>query len=94
LTFWLSNLILLRAFISKGVEKIDDSSCNNSQFDKNESVDGSSLKKSTPPLEEEKENTVEYADSWDDPQTFLFSLEKIEAWIFSRIVESVWWQVA
>lgn len=31
--------------------------------------------------------------SWEDPETFLVALEKVEAWIFSRIVESVWWQV-
>ncbi|GAV87826.1 NT-C2 domain-containing protein [Cephalotus follicularis] len=31
-------------------------------------------------------------DDWVDPQTFVVALEKVEAWIFSRIVESVWWQ--
>ncbi|KAM7259293.1 hypothetical protein ACFE04_015034 [Oxalis oulophora] len=31
-------------------------------------------------------------DEWEDPQTFLVALEKFEAWIFSRVVESVWWQ--
>ena len=47
-----------------------------------------------PPLhKEEKENTEEHFHSWEDPETFLVALEKVEAWIFSRIVESVWWQV-
>lgn len=32
-------------------------------------------------------------DDWHDPQTFIVALEKVEAWIFSRIVESIWWQV-
>lgn len=32
-------------------------------------------------------------DNWRDPQTFLIALEKVEAWMFSRIIESVWWQV-
>ncbi|XP_028769619.1 uncharacterized protein LOC114727059 [Neltuma alba] len=91
LTFWLSNLILLRAIVSKGVEKIqlDDSLCINS--DRNGSVNGSWLKRS-PSCDGEKENAIKYFHSWEDPQTFLFALEKIEAWIFSRIVESVWWQ--
>ncbi|KAF2583422.1 hypothetical protein F2Q68_00002521 [Brassica cretica] len=29
---------------------------------------------------------------WDDPGTFITALEKVEAWIFSRVVESIWWQ--
>ncbi|KAK8370485.1 hypothetical protein V6Z12_A01G180700 [Gossypium hirsutum] len=35
----------------------------------------------------------EGSDDWVDPRTFLLALQKFEAWIFSRIVESVWWQV-
>lgn len=31
-------------------------------------------------------------DDWRDPQTFIIALEKVEAWMFSRIIESVWWQ--
>ncbi|MBA0805549.1 hypothetical protein Gohar_005052 [Gossypium harknessii] len=31
-------------------------------------------------------------EEWVDPQTFLLALEKFETWIFSRIIESVWWQ--
>ncbi|KAK8582939.1 hypothetical protein V6N13_069705 [Hibiscus sabdariffa] len=34
----------------------------------------------------------ESSDDWVDPQTFLLALQKFEAWIFSRIIESVWWQ--
>lgn len=34
----------------------------------------------------------DFAD-WEDPNTFIAALEKIETWIFSRLVESVWWQV-
>lgn len=30
---------------------------------------------------------------WENPHTFLSALQKVEAWIFSRIVESIWWQV-
>ncbi|KAJ4904890.1 nucleolar protein gar2-related [Raphanus sativus] len=30
---------------------------------------------------------------WHEPETFTAALEKVESWIFSRIVESVWWQV-
>lgn len=34
----------------------------------------------------------EFGD-WDDPDTLISALERIENWIFSRTVESVWWQV-
>ncbi|TKY51914.1 hypothetical protein E2542_SST23434 [Spatholobus suberectus] len=80
LTFWFSNLISLRAIVSKEVENIHfgDGPCINSECD----VTGNTLH------EKEKDNT----DSWEDPKTFLVALEKVEAWIFSRIVESVWWQ--
>lgn len=30
---------------------------------------------------------------WEDTHTFTSALEKVEAWIFSRIIESIWWQV-
>ncbi|KAJ0229684.1 hypothetical protein HA466_0314850 [Hirschfeldia incana] len=30
---------------------------------------------------------------WHETETFTEALEKVESWIFSRIVESVWWQV-
>ncbi|KAK7391724.1 hypothetical protein VNO78_20143 [Psophocarpus tetragonolobus] len=68
LTFWFSNLILLRGIVSKGVET------------------GNTLHK------EEKDDAEKPFHSWEDPETFLVALEKVEAWIFSRIVESVWWQ--
>jgi len=32
-------------------------------------------------------------DDWQETSTFTAALEKIESWIFSRTVESVWWQV-
>jgi len=84
LTFWFSNLLLLRAIVSKEVENIPfgDGSCINSECD----AVGNTLH------EEEKDKEKQF-HSWEDPKTFLIALEKVEAWIFSRIVESVWWQV-
>lgn len=43
--------------------------------------------------DESNDNSIENSEDWDDLQTFTGLLEKFEAWIFSRIVESVWWQV-
>ncbi|CAH8390754.1 unnamed protein product [Eruca vesicaria subsp. sativa] len=62
LTFWLSNSIVLRATLSRGIEKL------NLVFIKPGS------------------------DEWEDPRAFLAALEKLESWIFSRVVKSVWWQ--
>lgn len=36
---------------------------------------------------------TEELEHWADPATFLSALSKTESWIFSRILESVWWQV-
>lgn len=33
------------------------------------------------------------SDDWEDAHTFTSALEKVEAWIFSRVIESIWWQV-
>ena len=32
-------------------------------------------------------------DDWQETGTFTAALERVESWIFSRVVESVWWQV-
>lgn len=36
---------------------------------------------------------MKFSDDWQETGTFAAALEKVESWIFSRIVESVWWQV-
>ncbi|KAF8399918.1 hypothetical protein HHK36_015788 [Tetracentron sinense] len=49
--------------------------------------------KAPSPIKKEKKiGLTENFDDWEDPQTFTTALEKTEAWIFSRIIESVWWQ--
>lgn len=30
---------------------------------------------------------------WQQPGTFITALEKIEGWIYTKIIESLWWQV-
>ncbi|KAL4570119.1 hypothetical protein LXL04_025770 [Taraxacum kok-saghyz] len=39
-----------------------------------------------------KKSSIKLPDDWRDPQTFMIALEKVESWMFSRIIESVWWQ--
>ncbi|KAL5537325.1 hypothetical protein UlMin_043687 [Ulmus minor] len=80
LTFWLSNSIVLRAILSQTVGK--------QQLPAGQQVNYNGL---VPPREKKNDN-IESFDGWGDPLSFMIALEKFEAWIFSRIVESVWWQ--
>lgn len=36
---------------------------------------------------------MQFVNDWQETGTFTAALVKVESWIFSRIVESVWWQV-
>ncbi|XVF85220.1 hypothetical protein PTKIN_Ptkin17bG0100400 [Pterospermum kingtungense] len=87
LTFWLSNSIVLRAIVSQATGEM--------QLFSGVSLNCSSrgkVSEDTSPLDKEERNSMDGFDDWVDPQTFLLALEKFEAWIFSRIIESVWWQ--
>ncbi|XP_050375147.1 uncharacterized protein LOC126792726 [Argentina anserina] len=95
LTFWLSNSIVLRAIISQGLVK--DQASNGKRTTINggghRSVDGHlSEKNRIRTRKDEKNSIIGNFDNWEDPHIFMVALEKFEAWIFSRIVESVWWQ--
>ncbi|KAD7478707.1 hypothetical protein R6Q59_005536 [Mikania micrantha] len=67
LTFWLSNVVVLRAIIHKTNDK---DSCSN----------------------ENRSDRQTASNEWDDACVVTSDLEKVESWIFSRIVESIWWQ--
>lgn len=41
-----------------------------------------------------RDDICESFGNWEDPRTFTRALQRTEAWIFSRIVESIWWQVS
>ncbi|KAK9675465.1 hypothetical protein RND81_11G008600 [Saponaria officinalis] len=84
LTFWLSNSIILRAMVKQIIEEIPATA------ELNRSDTKARRKKS------EKKSPVndptDIEGDWEDPQTFIMALEKVEAWIFFRIVEGLWWQ--
>lgn len=40
-----------------------------------------------------RSRSIDESDDLEDVLTFLIALERVEAWLFSRIVESIWWQV-
>jgi hypothetical protein len=84
----LSNSIVLRAIVTQDVEKLQLASVpsiiNNG---------GPKGRHESSPGEVEKTDRTESSDEWAEPQPCIAALKKVEAWIFSRIVESVWWQV-
>ncbi|OIW14446.1 hypothetical protein TanjilG_15359 [Lupinus angustifolius] len=98
LAFWLSNAIVLRTIISQTTKDVEPSNPPESSMRrKSEKGNG----KIAQPLiwkgfsRRRSENTeVDYAgfSNWGDSNMFISALEKLEAWIFSRIVDSIWWQ--
>ncbi|KZV42077.1 hypothetical protein F511_18423 [Dorcoceras hygrometricum] len=96
LTFWLSNSIVLRIIMRKSLVA--------SQLPINvrpvtETVKDRYGKKKALPLKWEsfptrgmRSGAEQIFGDWDNPLAFVAALEKVEMWIFSRIIESIWWQ--
>ncbi|XP_002509546.2 uncharacterized protein LOC8271767 [Ricinus communis] len=99
LTFWLSNSVVLRAILCQAIGDKELSHSGRQSIERNgvgkgNKIKSSSLKwKETSPSTNEHKNVIlgDLSD-WDDPHTFTSALERVEAWIFSRTVESIWWQ--
>ncbi|KAJ8527536.1 hypothetical protein K7X08_014987 [Anisodus acutangulus] len=99
LTFWLSNAVVLRVIISQAF----GSSCSSSSLvtiaesnggrNKTESKISSFKWKTHPGSKQSsKHDLLQFFDDWQETRTFTAALERVESWIFSRIVESIWWQ--
>lgn len=97
LSFWLSNIIVLREIISQAFGGSRSSSPFTRFVESNgvtKSADGrSTVKWKGPSNNKPRNGFMHVVDDWQETGTFIGALEKIESWIFSRIVESVWWQV-
>ncbi|KAL6587408.1 hypothetical protein OROMI_000386 [Orobanche minor] len=98
LTFWLSNSIVLRVIMSKSFE---DSKLSKLPISVGPATgtagDANGNKKSSPfKCVSFPSSTVsaieECLGDWENPPTFVAALGKVESWIFSRIIESIWWQ--
>lgn len=98
LTFWLSNTVVLREVIcqafggsrnsspaTKFAESRGNGKINEMKF--------TTLKWKGSPGGKQINGFMQFVDDWQETGTFTAALEKVESWIFSRIVESVWWQV-
>ncbi|GAV63914.1 hypothetical protein CFOL_v3_07432 [Cephalotus follicularis] len=97
LSFWLSNTIVLREIISEAFGSARNSIPVTNLAESNggiKKIEGKSvtLKWNGGSGCKQVNGFVQLGDDWQETGTFTAALEKFEAWIFSRIVESVWWQ--
>ncbi|XVE67731.1 hypothetical protein DITRI_Ditri09bG0012100 [Diplodiscus trichospermus] len=98
LTFWLSNSVVLRAIISESIGDLElpfpagHVERNGGGKEKKHVSSPLKWKESSPGKREN--DLISYGSfiDWDNPRAFTSALERVEAWIFSRIIESVWWQ--
>ncbi|XP_031381164.1 uncharacterized protein LOC116195897 isoform X2 [Punica granatum] len=91
LTYWLSNSVVLRGVISQAVANRELPISPAARIERVNTVKGPSpLKWESSPGK--KGSECMRSLDWEDPQTFIYALEKVEAWIFSRTIESIWWQ--
>ena len=99
LTFWLSNSVVLRAIISESIGDLElplpagPMEKNGVGKGRKQVSSPFKWKESSPGKKENKLIAYGRFSDWDNPLAFTSALERVEAWIFSRIIESVWWQV-
>ncbi|KAI3670122.1 hypothetical protein L6452_41768 [Arctium lappa] len=87
LTFWLSNSVVLRAIIYNSFEQ-EHVALSSEQLSKKNVTKW----KKESFLKENRTGMRGISNEWESPCNFTSALEKVESWIFSRIIESVWWQ--
>jgi len=98
LTFWLSNTVVLREIIVQtfGIShQFTPSMMNLSMNGGAKKLDGKSMTmlwRNSYNGMQAKFAARQMPDDWQETSTLLATLEKIESWIFSRIVETIWWQ--
>ncbi|KAL3829500.1 hypothetical protein ACJIZ3_018302 [Penstemon smallii] len=97
LTFWLSNSIALRVIMNKfdGDSQLPISvgPVTVTAGDRKGNKKTSPLKWESLSNKNTKSSTEESFGAWENPLTFTSALEKVESWIFNRIIESLWWQI-
>lgn len=91
LSFWLSNAIVLREIVSQAFGDSCQSSPLRQLAESNGKHTASKWNEST--NSKQVNGHLQLDEDWQDTETFISALEKVESYVFSRIVESVWWQV-
>ncbi|ESW34255.1 hypothetical protein PHAVU_001G137700 [Phaseolus vulgaris] len=97
LTFWLSNTVVLREIISQTFGNSCQASLLKRLAESNGAGKGNdgkyiALKRKSSSNGKPGSGLMPLVEDWQETGTFTFALERVESWIFSRIVESVWWQ--
>ncbi|CAO2202454.1 unnamed protein product [Urochloa humidicola] len=97
LTFWLSNTVVLREIIAQtfGISCVTPTTTTMNGNVGAKNLDGkptAMLWRNSSNGKQAKLAPIQMPDDWQETSTLLASLEKIESWIFSRIVDTVWWQ--
>ncbi|XP_019176710.1 PREDICTED: uncharacterized protein LOC109172030 [Ipomoea nil] len=96
LTFWLSNTIMLRAIVSQAAADTVDKNRPNIGSPGDKTGDKGRYSEQNCEFDytnEGRKSVTNEQTDWGDRDVFTLALEQVEAWIFSRIVESVWWQI-
>ncbi|KAL1209869.1 hypothetical protein V5N11_033942 [Cardamine amara subsp. amara] len=95
LTFWLSNIIALREIILQtfGKTSVPSQFTENSESNGSEHIGSGKLRRKKNQWNKQSNGFKPVFEDWQETETFTAALEKVEFWVFSRIVESVWWQV-
>nr|XP_017257941.1 PREDICTED: uncharacterized protein LOC108227352 isoform X2 [Daucus carota subsp. sativus]XP_017257947.1 PREDICTED: uncharacterized protein LOC108227357 isoform X2 [Daucus carota subsp. sativus] len=100
LTFWMSNAVVLRAILSQARENhilspfSGNLSESTSRKGSNKKYLALKWKDSHSSLCKESVDDLHLnVDKWEDLKTFTSALESVETWIFSRIVELIWFEI-
>ncbi|KAL2923743.1 Myosin-H heavy chain [Bienertia sinuspersici] len=96
LTFWLSNTVVLREIISQvfGISGPTSPARFSVSNGSKKGGEGNafSVKLKGNSSGKQMNKIMQMFEDWEETSTFTSALGKIESWIFSRVVESVWWQ--
>ncbi|XP_059462526.1 uncharacterized protein LOC132191503 isoform X1 [Corylus avellana] len=97
LTFWLTNTVALREIISQAFGSSRQFSpvtrfAESNGSSKSSEGRSTTLKWKGSSGSKQANGFMQFVDDWQETGTFTAALVKVESWIFSRIVESVWWQ--
>ncbi|MCO5604504.1 hypothetical protein L7F22_058671 [Adiantum nelumboides] len=90
LTFWWSNTTALREIISTASSILPGSPKIGTTVSSN--LTSSSINKKLHQKQQIASPSHDF-DDWREPSSFVCALERLESWIYTKVVESIWWQV-
>lgn len=93
LTFWLSNTVVLREILSQTLGNSSHPSPTKSDSNGGgATISSLKLKNNLSSRQPNIRGFTNMVEDWQETGIFTAALGKVESWIFSRIVESIWWQ--